>query len=154
MSILTDSVKQQIIKVFTNKFLGKAGRVLANKTKVLGFLTFAQSRFAEVGKQQGLDSFKDVVRMVRLSVTGKYPQLPWKSALSIVGVFLYFVSPIDVIPDFVPFLGFLDDIFLLTKLFDWVSEDLSNFRDWEAKSGLVQIEYISSEPVLDPHSHI
>lgn len=154
MSILTDSVKQQVIKVFTTKFLGKAGRILANKTKVLGFLTFAQTKFAEVGKQQGMDAFKDVARMVKLSVTGKYPNLPWKSALSIVGALLYFVSPIDVIPDFIPFLGFLDDIFLLTKLFDWVSEDLNDFREWEARRGLVQIEYISSEPVVDPHSHI
>ena len=40
----------------------------------------------------------------------------------ILGTALYFVSPIDVIPDFFPIVGELDDIFLLTLLFSEVSQ--------------------------------
>ena len=40
----------------------------------------------------------------------------------ILGTALYFVSPIDVIPDFFPIVGELDDIFLLTLLVSEVSQ--------------------------------
>lgn len=40
----------------------------------------------------------------------------------ILGTALYFVSPIDIAPDFIPFVGELDDIFLLTLLVSEVSQ--------------------------------
>lgn len=40
----------------------------------------------------------------------------------ILGTALYFVSPIDIAPDFLPIVGELDDIFLLTLLVSEVSQ--------------------------------
>lgn len=40
----------------------------------------------------------------------------------IIGTALYFVSPIDIAPDFIPLVGELDDIFLLTLLVSEVSQ--------------------------------
>lgn len=39
----------------------------------------------------------------------------------IVGTLLYFVSPFDIVPDFLPIVGELDDVFLLTLLVTEVS---------------------------------
>src|SRR5688500_3923625 len=41
------------------------------------------------------------------------PRTPWYAKLLIVAIVAYALSPIDLIPDFVPVLGFLDDILLL-----------------------------------------
>ncbi|MGB7058187.1 MAG: YkvA family protein, partial [Geitlerinemataceae cyanobacterium] len=40
----------------------------------------------------------------------------------ILGTLLYFVSPIDIAPDFIPGIGQLDDVFLLTLLVTEVSQ--------------------------------
>lgn len=40
----------------------------------------------------------------------------------IIGTALYFVSPIDIAPDFLPIIGELDDVFLLTLLVSEVSQ--------------------------------
>ncbi len=40
----------------------------------------------------------------------------------ILGTMLYFVSPIDIAPDFLPIVGELDDVFLLTLLVSEVSQ--------------------------------
>ncbi len=40
----------------------------------------------------------------------------------ILGTALYFVSPIDIAPDFLPIVGQLDDVFLLTLLVSEVSQ--------------------------------
>ncbi|MBP5975930.1 DUF1232 domain-containing protein [Brasilonema sp. CT11] len=39
----------------------------------------------------------------------------------ILGTLLYFVSPIDVVPDFLPIVGEIDDVFLMTLLVTEVS---------------------------------
>lgn len=40
----------------------------------------------------------------------------------ILGTALYFISPIDIAPDFIPIVGELDDVFLLTLLVSEVSQ--------------------------------
>jgi uncharacterized membrane protein YkvA (DUF1232 family) len=41
------------------------------------------------------------------------PRTPWYAKAMIAGVVAYALSPIDLIPDFVPLLGYLDDLLLL-----------------------------------------
>ena len=43
----------------------------------------------------------------------RHPETPWLAKLVAVLVLAYAVSPIDLIPDFIPLLGLLDDVILL-----------------------------------------
>ena len=43
----------------------------------------------------------------------KHPDTPWAPKLVAIAVLAYALSPIDLIPDFIPVLGLLDDILLL-----------------------------------------
>jgi uncharacterized membrane protein YkvA (DUF1232 family) len=43
----------------------------------------------------------------------RHPRTPWYAKLLIVGIVAYALSPIDLIPDFIPVLGLLDDVLLL-----------------------------------------
>ena len=44
----------------------------------------------------------------------------------------YVVSPVDVVPDFVP-LGFLDDVIVLGLLLRSVRSEVDTFRRWEQR---------------------
>ena len=48
-----------------------------------------------------------------LYYAARHPATPWYAKLLIVGIVAYALSPIDLIPDFIPVLGFLDEIVLL-----------------------------------------
>lgn len=41
------------------------------------------------------------------------PRLPWPVRLLALGIAAYALSPIDLIPDFIPVLGYLDDLILI-----------------------------------------
>ena len=51
--------------------------------------------------------------VLALSFAYRHPQTPWVAKLVVAGVVAYALSPIDLIPDFVPMLGLLDDLILL-----------------------------------------
>ncbi len=48
-----------------------------------------------------------------LYLAARHPRTPWYAKLFVAGVVAYAFSPIDLIPDFVPVLGFLDDLVLV-----------------------------------------
>ena len=48
-----------------------------------------------------------------LYFAGRHPRTPWYAKVVAVSVAAYALSPIDLIPDFVPVLGYLDDLLLL-----------------------------------------
>ena len=43
----------------------------------------------------------------------KDPDTPWYAKVFILGVIAYALSPIDLIPDFIPVIGYLDDLILV-----------------------------------------
>ena len=48
-----------------------------------------------------------------LYLAARDPRTPWYTKLLVAGIVAYAVSPIDLIPDFVPVLGYLDDLILI-----------------------------------------
>lgn len=48
-----------------------------------------------------------------LAIATRHPDTPWPAKLVAVAVVAYALSPIDLIPDFIPILGYLDDLILL-----------------------------------------
>jgi uncharacterized membrane protein YkvA (DUF1232 family) len=53
---------------------------------------------------------------VTLLFASRHPAVPWLAKALAVFVVAYALSPIDLIPDFVPLLGYLDDVILLPAL--------------------------------------
>ena len=48
-----------------------------------------------------------------LSLAYKHPEVPWYAKVFAACVVGYLFSPIDLIPDFIPVLGYLDDLILV-----------------------------------------
>jgi len=67
-------------------------------------------------------------------INGNYTEIPKRSIIAILGGLVYFLSPIDVVPDFVPVLGFIDDIFVLNLVYRQVSKDLEKYSEWKERN--------------------
>ena len=48
-----------------------------------------------------------------LYLAARHPETPWYAKLYLFAILAYALSPIDLIPDFIPVIGFLDEIILL-----------------------------------------
>lgn len=118
------------------KSRAKAADYLQNKDKLSGLIDRASIK--ATGKQGKLRdvwaSLLAFFRLVRAYVNGSYRQVAPRSLLMIVAALVYFVSPIDLIPDFLLGLGLIDDAAVLAWTIKACASDLAAFLAWE-KSG-------------------
>ena len=70
--------------------------------------------------------------LFKATVNGKY-RLPPASVAMIGGGLLYFILPVDLIPDFIPVIGYLDDLAVLTTIMNSLQKEISDFRLWKEK---------------------
>jgi uncharacterized membrane protein YkvA (DUF1232 family) len=62
---------------------------------------------------------------------GEYRKIPKGSILMIIATIIYFVSPIDLVPDFLVGLGILDDAAVIGFTLKQISSDLDKFKLWK-----------------------
>ena len=79
------------------------------------------------------ESFQVLTRLIRCWLTGTY-MVPAKSILMAVGAVIYFVSSFDLIPDAVPVLGLVDDVWVINFVARANLRVISSFRNWEVSS--------------------
>ena len=68
-------------------------------------------------------------------VKGQYRAIPFWSIAAIVAALLYVLSPIDLIPDFIPVIGYVDDAMVVAACLAMVEQDLHAYKEWKIKQG-------------------
>ena len=62
---------------------------------------------------------------------GKYTSIPWKPIAAIGFAVAYLVSPLDIIPDFLPVLGFVDDAAVFALVVSSFQSELDAYKEWK-----------------------
>jgi len=105
----------------------------AETERLLARATRKAERVKDVQRVKGFWSdLTALFRLVRAKARGEYKALPWRAMVSALAAIVYFVNPLDVIPDVIPFLGYVDDAAVLAFVLRMIAGDLSRFREWEA----------------------
>lgn len=62
---------------------------------------------------------------------GNYRKVPYKSISAVVVGLLYVLNPIDIIPDFIPVIGYIDDALIIAFCLKMVEKDLKKYEAWK-----------------------
>lgn len=112
----------------------KAQKYIENKEKTQNLVDRAMQK---ANKNKGTlnkiwTELQALFRLVGAWVKGKYKDISWKSILICIAAIVYFVNPLDVLPDFIPFLGFLDDATVVGFVISSLKSEIEKFIAWEA----------------------
>lgn len=123
-------------KRYFNKFKARATKVVKDSDALKEMLQNASEKLKASEGDEGLrrkliDYVKLIIRMITNSINGNYQNLPWQTLVMLVAGLIYFITPIDALPDFIPLAGLLDDATILVWLGKSFQDDLSKYKSWE-----------------------
>ena len=88
--------------------------------------------FASVEKLQAYwDDVQWVFKMLKDYVTGKYRKVPWRTIAVLVAALAYVLAPFDLVPDFIPVIGWSDDCLALGGALAFAKMDLDEYKAWK-----------------------
>jgi uncharacterized membrane protein YkvA (DUF1232 family) len=79
------------------------------------------------------DGIQTLIRMIRAYARGDYREVPWTTMVAATGAIVYFVSPVDLIPDPIVAIGYTDDALVIAFVIAAIQSDLDAFLGWEAR---------------------
>ncbi|MFD0933460.1 YkvA family protein [Psychroflexus salinarum] len=67
-----------------------------------------------------------------------YPETPWKTLAAMIFTILYIINPLDLIPDFIPFVGYLDDLTVFGFVLKLINKDLTSYEEWKIEQESIE----------------
>ncbi len=86
-------------------------------------------KLERVGKK--ISFAKDILALVRYM---RDPLVSWHRKAIVVAALIYFISPIDAIPDIAPLVGYLDDLGVITAVLKFLGHELIPYYDSSYRS--------------------
>ena len=126
---------KQYAKV-VEKTKSKAEEYLRDSEKTKKLLEDAAKKSKSYEKNRGpLDEvwsyLTALYRLLRAYFRREYRDIPWKSIVLVTVGIIYFVFPIDLIPDMIPVIGLVDDAGVIWFVVNQIKADLDDFLAWE-----------------------
>lgn len=130
--------------------LKKAAGIATDPEKISNLVGSVSDKMSDMDENKRrvaefFDKVRTLMRMLMAYINGTYREIPWKSLVMIIGSLIYFLMPLDIIPDFIPLGGFADDISLIFLVFATINEDIDAFLEFES----TQHKPASSDNVFD-----
>jgi len=126
-------IKKLLGKIAYKLFYNKAKKYLHDK-KGTDVLLSRTERKAINNKQTLGNTWRKLSLLIQLLkswVTGEYRAVPYRTIIMLIVGLLYFVSPIDVIPDFLFGFGYIDDVAVIALIFSQIDKDLLKYLEWK-----------------------
>jgi len=78
-----------------------------------------------------IGNFRLLYPLIKDYWKGEYREVsPWSILVFIAGI-IYVISPIDIIPDFLPLVGQIDDALILVLCMYLLERDLHKYKEWK-----------------------
>ena len=118
-------------KGFT-RFMTLAASYMKNPDMRLRFIS-AVTEYAK-NKKAFVKGFKydlmSLIGLIKDWSAGSYTRVSKKTILLAIAALLYFLSPLDTIPDFLGAVGFTDDAAVILFVLNTMRKELERYREW------------------------
>jgi uncharacterized membrane protein YkvA (DUF1232 family) len=88
--------------------------------------------------RESLDNLRSICRLISAWASGEYRDVSLETVILLIAAVIYFLMPIDAMPDMIPVVGFMDDLAVVGFVVASVRSEIEKFRRWE-KGGLSSV---------------
>ena len=118
------------------EYISKAKKIINDDEKLKKLIEDVLKKLKEVSSDKKTsaklnDSLRLFIRIINAYNSKEYTYVPWKTICLIVAGLIYFIYPVDLIPDFIPVSGLIDDVALIAWIYESIQDDIEKFLEWE-----------------------
>lgn len=125
-------INEEQINEIMNNSRGEAEKLLNNKDELERTLERIERKLEKIPfAGESLAMVPVFISLVKNNIWGEYKDIPYGTIIAVVGVLLYLLSPVDVIPDILPGVGLLDDAAVLTACYNLFKDDIDEYKEWK-----------------------
>lgn len=135
---MSNNLSEDQVKEALESGYGQSEALLNDKDKLDNFLYRLEQKINDmpfVGKKFSM--IPVMISLVKHYVQGKYTTVPYGTILAVLSALIYFLSPIDIIPDFIPLAGYFDDMAVMGLCMKMVNTDIESYDEWRRSEGLI-----------------
>lgn len=123
-------MKKELPKILS-KYYDKAKLLLCNEQKLERFLNRLEKKLKKIPKWGNKLSYATIYASFLNSYFHKtYTKAPIGIIIAILSALIYLVSPMDLLPDFILGLGYLDDAGAMATCFSLIKSDIDKYQEW------------------------
>jgi uncharacterized membrane protein YkvA (DUF1232 family) len=111
--------------------MSRARHIAQDREQMTVLLEKVHKKAGQNGVSSLWEEVKLFTRMLKAHFNGSYRGISSFTVLMLVFGLVYFLMPLDVIPDVLPALGFTDDLAVLVMILRRFSADIAAFKSWE-----------------------
>lgn len=131
-----EDIDEDKAREFYEKSRSEAEDILKDEDKMERFLQKLEKKLKTVPVAgNALVYVPIMMSLVRSYVKKEYTEPPVASMIAIVVALIYFLSPVDLIPDTIPGVGYIDDALVIAGCLALVRTDLEDYRIWRKNNG-------------------
>ncbi len=124
-------MEENNMNVVLESYTRKAQDLLSDNGKVEEILRTAETKLKEVPEiGEKVAQLPLMLSMIRSYITKEYTQVSNKVVISMIGAFLYLITPRDLINDRIPVLGIVDDVAILGLALKLNEKELEEYSLW------------------------
>ena len=112
----------------------KAEKILDNEDKMERFLNRLENKLKKVPVAgDALSMIPVMISMLRSYFKKEYKDIPVGTLIALISGLLYWLTPADAIPDFLPVIGYIDDATVIGVCLKLINDDLKDYKKWRDK---------------------
>ncbi len=112
----------------------KAEKILDNEDKLEKFLGRLENKLKKVPVAgDALSMIPVMISMLRSYFKKEYKDIPLGTLIALISGLLYWLTPADAIPDFLPVIGYIDDATVIGVCLKLINDDLKDYKKWRDK---------------------
>lgn len=115
----------------------KAEKILNDKEKMNEFLKRLENNLNNTTLEgEKFQKIPELIELLKRYVDYEYTEISQKSITTIICTLLYWLAPIDVIPDTTPGIGYDDDNMIMDTCLKQIGIELKEYQEWKELNSL------------------
>jgi uncharacterized membrane protein YkvA (DUF1232 family) len=130
----SDMKKKEVTKAEAEDMISKGVRDIREEDveEVLNKTEEIKKKFEMPGPlARFIEDLRLLISLLKDYWSGKYRQVPFWTISAIVFALLYVLNPMDLIPDFIPGVGLMDDAMVIASCLALIEKDLMQYKRWK-----------------------